>query len=116
MQRAFGIRSSRANSRDALRPKLSFRDLFRLRFAPPQEATRLFHRQRLVKTRLATVGRIAMNNPTLRRFVDRRNCRANLVGVGRWCGADLFLQCAQVGLNASIVGRSYQRLSGTFSG
>lgn len=116
MQRAFGIRSARVKSGDAvLRLKLPFRGLFRLCFAP-RETTRLFRRQRLVETRLATVRRVPMNDPTLRRLVDRRNCRLNLIGGGRWRGNDLFLQCAQVRLHASIVGRSYKRLPGTFCG
>jgi hypothetical protein len=57
-----------------------------------------------------------MNNPTLGRFVDGRNRRANLIGGALWRGADLFLQSAQVRLNASIMERSPKRLSGTFGG
>ena len=34
---------------------------------------------RFVKTRLPTIGRIAMNDSTLGRFVDRRNRRTNLI-------------------------------------
>jgi len=44
----------------------------------------LLRRERFVKTRLATIGRVAMNDPTLGRFVDRRNRRANLIG-GAFC-------------------------------
>ena len=47
-----------------------------------------------------------MNDPTLGRFVDRRNRRANLFGAALWRRADLFLQSAQVRLNASIMERS----------
>jgi len=57
-----------------------------------------------------------MNDPTLGRFVDSRNRRANLIGAALWRGADLFLQAAQVRLNASIMDRSSKCLSGTFSG
>jgi hypothetical protein len=57
-----------------------------------------------------------MNDPILGRFVDSRNRRANLFGGAIWRGADLFLQPAQVRLNASIVGRSPKCLSGTFTG
>jgi hypothetical protein len=57
-----------------------------------------------------------MNDPTLGRFVDRGNRRANLIGAALWRGADLFLQSAQVRLNASIMDRSPKRLSGTFAG
>ena len=78
-------------------------------------AVRLFRSERLVQPRLATIGRVAMNDPTLGRFVDRRNRRANLIGGALWRGADLFLQSAQVRLNASIMGRSSKCLSGTFS-
>jgi len=81
-----------------------------------QVAARLFRRYRFVKTRLATVGHIAMNDPTLGRLVDRGNRRANLIGAALWRGADLFLQSAQVRLNASVMDRSPKRLSGTFAG
>jgi hypothetical protein len=72
--------------------------------------------ERLVQPRLATIGCVAMNDPTLRRFVDSRNRRANLIGGALWRQADLFLQSAQVRLNASIMGRSSKCLSGTFTG
>jgi hypothetical protein len=72
--------------------------------------------ERFVETRLATICGVAMNDPTLGRFVDSRNRRANLIGGGLWRQADLFLQSAQVRLNASIIGRSSERLSGTFIG
>jgi hypothetical protein len=81
-----------------------------------QVATRLFRRWRLVKTRLATIGRVAMNDPALGRLVDCGNRRANLIGAALWRGADLFLQSAQVRLNASIMDRSPKSLSGTFAG
>jgi hypothetical protein len=57
-----------------------------------------------------------MNHPTLGRFVDSRNRRANLIGGTLWRGTDLFLQPAQVRLNASVMDRSPKRLSGTFAG
>ena len=60
----------------------------------------------LVQPRLATIGSVAMNDPTLGRFVDSRNRRVNLIGGALWRGADLFLQFAQVRLNASIMDRS----------
>jgi hypothetical protein len=56
-----------------------------------------------------------MNDPTLGGLVDRGNC-ANLICAALWRGADLFLQSAQVRLNASIMDRSPKRLSGTFAG
>jgi hypothetical protein len=93
-----------------------FSRLLSLRFAPPQKRTRLLRRLRFVKARLATVRRIAMNDAALRRFVDRRNRRANLIGTERWRGADLFLQRTQIRLNAAIVGCAFKGLSGTFSG
>jgi hypothetical protein len=77
---------------------------------------RLFRSERLVQPRLATIGRVAMNDPTLRSFVDGRNRRANLIGGALWRGADLFLKSAQVRLNASIMRRSSKCLSGTFTG
>ena len=77
---------------------------------------RLFRGERLVQPCLAAIGRVAMNDPTLRSFVDSRNRRANLIGGALWRGADLFLQFAQVRLNASIMGRAPKRLSGTFTG
>ena len=39
----------------------------------------LFRRKRFVKPRLATIGCIAMNDPALGRFIDRRNRSANLI-------------------------------------
>jgi hypothetical protein len=69
----------------------------------------------LVKTRLATIGRVAMNDPTLGRFVDGRNNFANLIGRAFWRGAGLLLQSAQVRLNTSITGRSSKCLSGAFT-
>ena len=80
-------------------------------------ATCLFRRgKRLVQPRLATIGGVAMNDAVLGRFVDSRNRRANLIGGALWRGADVFLQSAQVRLNASIMDRSSKRLSGTFAG
>jgi hypothetical protein len=63
-----------------------------------------------------TIGCVTMNDPTLGRFVDSRNRRANLIGGALWRGADLFLQSTQVRLNASIMGRSSKCLSGAFTG
>ena len=57
-----------------------------------------------------------MNDPALGRLVDRGNRRANLIGAALWRGADLFLQFAQVRLNASIKDRPPKRLSATFGG
>ena len=57
-----------------------------------------------------------MNDPTLGRFVDSRNRRANLIGAALRRGADLFLQFAQLRLNTSITDSASKRLSGTFSG
>ena len=57
-----------------------------------------------------------MNDPTLGRLVDRGNRRANLIDAALWHGADLFLQSAQVRLNASIMNRSPKRLSAPFGG
>ena len=77
---------------------------------------RLFRSERLVQPRLATIGRVAMNDPTLRSSVDSRNRRANLIGGALRRGADLFLKSAQVRLNASIMSRSFERLARTFTG
>ena len=97
--------------------KANFRGILRLRFAVLRMTARLFRRdERFVQPRLATIGRVAVNDPTLSRFVDSRNRRANLIGGAFWRGADLFLQSAQVCLNASITRRSTKRLSGAFSG
>jgi len=92
--------------------------IVRLYYAPlTRTASALFSPgECLVQPRLATIGRIAMNDPTLGRFVDSRNGRANLMGGAFWRAADLFLQSAQVRLNASIMDRSSKCLSGTFSG
>ena len=57
-----------------------------------------------------------MNDSTLGGLVDRRNRRANLIGAALWRGADLFLQSAQMRLNASVMDRSPKRLSGAFAG
>ena len=57
-----------------------------------------------------------MNDPVLGRFVDRRNRRSNLIGAALRGGADLFLQSAQMRLNAPITCGSSKGLSGTFSG
>ena len=57
-----------------------------------------------------------MNDPVFGRFIDRRNRCANLICCALWRGADLFLQPAQVRLDASVVERSSKCLSGTFSG
>jgi hypothetical protein len=57
-----------------------------------------------------------MNDPTLGRLVDSGNRGVNLIGGGLWRGTDLFLQSAQVRLNASIMGRSPNGLSATFTG
>ena len=75
----------------------------------------LFRRERLVQPRLATIGRVAMNDPILGCSVDSRNRRANLFGGALWRQTDLFLQSAQVRLNASIMSRSFERLSRTFT-
>ena len=41
----------------------------------------LFRRdERFVKTCLAPIGRVAMNDPAFRRLVDSRNRSANLIG------------------------------------
>jgi hypothetical protein len=40
----------------------------------------LFRRKRFVKPRLATIGRVAVNDSAFGRFVDSRNRRANLIG------------------------------------
>ena len=40
--------------------------------------------ERLVQSRLATIGGVAMNDPVLRRFVDGRNRRANLFDGALW--------------------------------
>ena len=61
-----------------------FRGILRLRFAPLRMTARLFRRERFVQPRLATIGRVAMNDPTLGRFVDSRNRRANLIGGALW--------------------------------
>ena len=48
---------------------------------PFRMTMRLFRRDEcFIKTRLATIGRVAMNDPAFRRFVDSRNRRANLIG------------------------------------
>lgn len=106
MQLAFGIRSVPAESTMGLRKPLYQRKGRRLS---------LFRRQSFVETRFATIGSVAMNDPTLGRFVDRRNRRVNLIGAALWRGADSFLHSAQVRLNASIMDRSSKRLSGTFA-
>ena len=72
--------------------------------------------ERLVQPRLATMGGVAMNDSPLGGLVDCRNRRTNLIGGALWRGADLFLQSAQVRLDASIMDRSSKCLSGTFSG
>jgi hypothetical protein len=46
-----------------------------------QDDVGLFRRdERFVKTCLAPIGCVAMNDPAFRRFVDSRNGRANLIG------------------------------------
>ena len=89
-------------------------------FDPPgrraQDESSLFRRQRFVKTRLAAIGRVAMNDSTLGGLVDCRNRRVNLICGALWRQADLFLQPAQVRLNASITARSSKGLPGTFTG
>jgi hypothetical protein len=76
----------------------------------------LFCRERFVQPRLATISHVAMNDPALGRLVDCRNRRANPIGIALWRGADLFLQSAQVRLNASIMDRPFECLSSAFSG
>ena len=96
---------------------MNLRGILRVRVAPLRIKIRLFDRgESLVKTRLATIGGVAMNDPVLGRFVDSRNRRANLIGATLWGGADLFLQSAQMRLNAPITCGSSKGLSGTFSG
>ena len=97
MQWVFGIHSFRAKSTLQRSPeivrgeamlfnpmaalKVSFRGILRLRFVPLRMTASLFRRgERLVKTRLATIGRVAMNNPILGRFIDSTDRRANLIG------------------------------------
>src|SRR5262245_26219192 len=100
MQWAFGIHSFRAKStlqrgpeivRDEARLfnsmvalKVNFRGILRIlpRLRDPLKMTPcLFRRgERLVKTRLSTIGRVTMNNPTLGRFIDSRDRCANLIG------------------------------------
>ena len=113
--------SPEAEQRDAseANPVTRFRDNFRAcfdsAFPTRRLAARLLHRQRFIKPRLAAIGGVAMNDPVFGRFVDRRNCRTELIGCAIWRGPDLFLQSAQVRLNASITGRPLECLSGTFS-
>jgi hypothetical protein len=111
MQRAFAVVESLQTARGRPIAKTSAR-----RLAQRGGYRALFRRKRFVKTRLATIGRVAMNDPTLGRLVDRGNRRANLIGAALWRGADLFLLSAQVRLNASIMERTPKRLSGTFGG
>jgi len=75
----------------------------------------LFGGEGFVKTRLATISRVAMNHSALGRFVDSRDRRANLLGSALWRGADLLLQSAQVRLNAPIMDRPSKCLPGTLS-
>jgi hypothetical protein len=99
-----------------MNPRGILRVLPRLR-DPLRIKPRLFDRgECLVKTRLATIGGVAMNDAVLGRFVDSRNRGANLIGAALWGGADLFLQSAQMRLNAPITCGSSKGLSGTFSG
>jgi len=61
--------------------KVNFRGILRIRFAPLGMTPCLFRRgERFVKTRLSTIGRVTMNNPTLGRFIDSRDRCANLIG------------------------------------
>ena len=92
--------------------------IVRLYYAPlTRTASALFSPgECLVQPRLATIRRIAMNDPALGRFVDRRNDCANFIAIRRWRGAYLLLQSSQVRLNAFITTRSAQSLPGAFSG
>ena len=113
MQRAFAVVGGLCKPRGArifergLSPRLAQRGGYSALFRPSE---------RLVQSRLAPIGRVAMNYPAFGRFVDCRNRRANLISGALWRGPNLFLQSAQVRLNASIVGGSSECLSRTFSG
>src|SRR3954466_9275497 len=96
--------------------KVNCRRMVRGRFATFSLTAALFCRERLVQARLATVSGVAMNDAIFGRFVDSRNRGANLFR-GAFCRqTNLFLQPAQVRLDASIMGRSFERLSRTFTG
>jgi len=85
MQRAFGIGSFGGqieNSRGTIGSE--FAGSFDSAIPPLRIATRLLRSLRFVKTRVPTIGRIAMNDSTLGRFVDRRNRRTNLIRRPLW--------------------------------
>ena len=85
MQRAFGIGSFGVESRIPVAQfEASFAVSFDSAIPPLGIATRLIRCLRFVKTRLPTIGRIAMNDSTLGRFVDRRNRRTNLIRRPLW--------------------------------
>src|SRR5215216_5971357 len=104
MQREDGTRSSEQSQDPRSSTSTVSWGIVRPYYASLRRTARLFGPgERFVQTRLATIGRVAMNDPTLGRLVGRGNRRANLIGGALWRGADLFLQFAQVRLNASIV-------------
>ena len=81
---SFVIPSAVEESR-GMTQKVNSRGILGLRFAPLRMTACLFRRgKRLVQPRLATIGGVAMNDPTFGRFVDSRNRRANLFGGALW--------------------------------
>ena len=79
------IPSAVEESRGMAQSELSRDPSTPLRSAPLRMTVRLFRpSERFVQPRLATIGRVAMNDPTLGCFVDSRNRRANLIDSALW--------------------------------
>jgi hypothetical protein len=117
MQRPFGIRNSNAGEQfRGITYNQLLGDHSRLRFAAVRNIVGLFCCGSLVQAGLATIGGVPMDDPIFGCFVESRNRRANLIGGALRRQTNLFLQSAQVRLNAPIMCRSFERLSGTFTG
>jgi hypothetical protein len=114
MQRDDGTRNSSGVEDPRGEVSRYFAGIVRFRHSCAQDdGSLLCYADRLIEARLATICRVGTNDAALSRFVDRRNERANFIGVRRWRGADSLLQISNVRLNASISDCSPLCLAGT---
>ena len=74
----------------------------------------LFAAKKRVQTRFTTIGRVAVNDAALGRFIERRNQTADLFDIRFSRAAGTFLERTQACPRAAILAGAVERLSGTF--
>jgi len=67
-----------------------------------------------VQTRLAAIGRVAMNDAALGRLIQCRDQAANLLNVGLSCSAHPLLERTQACPHATVLSGADERFSRTF--